>query len=109
MTGVGEQIRGHFRSAFNLSDEAIERLTETSRMALFEGLAALRASLDASDAFGAGRWAHSVKGTLLNAGLARMAEEVGGLEQALAHGEAGQARGRLDVLEDGLKAFLNGH
>jgi len=95
--------------AFSLSEEAIERLTETSRTALGEGLAALGASLDASDSGEAARWAHSVKGTLLNAGLAGLAEGIAAIEQGIARGETGEARSRLDAVEDGLRAFLNGH
>lgn len=78
-------------------------------MALGEGLALLRASLDASNASEAARWAHSVKGTLLNAGLAGLAEAIAAIEQGIVRGETGEARSRLDALEDGLRAFLNGH
>jgi hypothetical protein len=109
VTDVAELIRNHFRTAFNLPDEAIERLTETSRTALADGLASLRGALETSDVEEGARWAHSVKGTLLNAGLARMAEDVGAIERALFHSDVWAAGQRLDTLENGVSAFLNGH
>lgn len=109
MTDVAGRIRNHFRTAFNLPDEAIERLTETSRTALVEGFAALSISLEASDSKEAARWAHSMKGTLLNAGLARMAEEIGAIERGLLSGNAKEAGEKLEALQNGLRGFLNGH
>jgi len=109
VTDVAELIRNHFRTAFNLPDEAIERLTETSRTALAEGLASLRGSLETSDVEEGARWAHSLKGTLLNAGLIRLAEEIGAIEEVLLGGDAKEAGEKLDALLNGLRGSLNGH
>lgn len=109
MKDIAGRMREHFSSAFGLSDEAVEKLVETSRKSLGAGLGKLRRAVENSDASAVSHWAHSVKGNLLNAGLAELAAEAGWIEREATRGETGALLDRIRSLEEGLKAFLNGH
>lgn len=109
MSAVDGSIRRHFKAAFGLTDVAVERLVETSREALAQGLSALRHALDQSDSSEVSHWAHSVKGNLLNAGLPDLAAEAEGIERLAMRGDTMGGRAGVLRLDQALRPFLNGH
>ena len=106
MSEVERRIRAHFSEAFGLSEMSVEGLVTTSRKALGEGLDALARAVARDDAAEVERWAHSLKGNLLNAGLEELAQVATSLEFSAATGLKGGLEGRVDSLRQGLAAFL---
>lgn len=101
-------VRAHFTEAFGLPLEAADTLWQTGRQSLGEGLAALGRALEAGDIPAASHWAHSLKGNLLNMGLAELGELARSIEQAVqADAPAHQGPGAPGVTYVRLRAALD--
>ena len=103
-----QRVLAHFAQAYGLDGDAGAHLWRTGRHCLGQGLAALSRSLDAGDAPAAAHWAHSVKGDLLNMGLAELAGLARGIDEHARQGRldpcAQPLAGLLDALSDCLEA-----
>jgi HPt (histidine-containing phosphotransfer) domain-containing protein len=109
VNSVAGDIRRHFKAAFGLPDAAVDKLVETSRTALAQGLGSLRGALSRSDADEASHWAHSVKGNLLNAGLPHLAAQAEDIERLAMRGDTATSGPSMVRLDEALRLFLNGH
>lgn len=106
MAGLDDRVREHFRAAFGITGEAAERLLDTCRESLAEGVAALtRAAADA-DRERIAHWAHSLKGNLLNAGLDELAEAARRLEERAEREVGSSLAGEIESLHAALRPFL---
>ena len=81
-----QRVLAHFAQAYGLEGDAGAHLWRTGRQCLGQGLAELERALKAGDAPAAAHWAHSVKGDLLNMGLAELAGLARGIDEHARHG-----------------------
>lgn len=110
MRDLANRIRDHFMSAFGLPEAAASSLVASSRSSMSAGLGNLSRSLAASDAEGASHWAHSLKGNLLNSGLAEFAVLAAAIEELSMAGslDSEEVRENLACLKAALGGFIAG-
>ncbi|GFK94657.1 hypothetical protein NNJEOMEG_02504 [Fundidesulfovibrio magnetotacticus] len=101
-------MRERFRVAFGLPEESVDHLVATSRKAVAQGLARLAASCATGDRAALSHWSHSLKGSLLNAGLDDEALRARRIEELAASAPMDVLAGRVAILSLGLAAFLDG-
>ena len=101
-----EQVRTYLQTATLLKPEQIERILAAARLSITNNLALAAEALEQQDYQGLGRAAHTLKGTLLQCGLADWAEKAqeihsgvrAGQELPFAEMVAGLKRGMAPLL-----------
>ena len=110
MRDLADRIHGHFMSAFGLSEPAASSLVASSRASMSDGLVQLARALADSDAERVSHWAHSLKGNLLNSGLAEFAVLAASIEEQSVAGslDSEEIRENLACLKAALGGFISG-
>jgi len=93
------QIAAHIRSTTRLTDPQIERILTAARRSIADNLAKAKTALAAGDFPALGRAAHTLKGTLLQCGLADLAAKAAEIDQGV--------RAHSDLPFDDLLVILN--
>lgn len=101
------ELREHFRSAYNLSEEQIEVMLESSSSSLQKSFSMLYDLLgDSQDLKEITRIGHSLKGLLLNMGQERWAQIAREMEKSAAAGEQRGYRAMADAIYEGVREIL---
>ncbi|MEA1923755.1 MAG: ATP-binding protein [Pseudomonadota bacterium] len=102
-----EQVFQHFKKEYQLADEQVEHLIETSRKNLHENLVLLHKECEAESFVGIKKSAHALKGILLNMGLKIPVEYVVKIEQEALSENLADCRKLLAGLLDELQSFMH--
>ncbi len=103
---ISARVRDHLKTTYRLGHGEIEIFLKSSRKSVTENLDKARKCGEQGDSVGMKAVVHSIKGSLLNLGLAEFAEKAQVIELELEAGGMSTCRKQLNKLRHALSDFL---
>lgn len=104
-----QQIRNHLISAFCCKEDEAEELADLALQTVRDHLQKTKEALGAMDLDRIDLTLHNFKGSLLNMGLADMAQEIEDVEKAFVSFGVDEAKRRLAIFSAHCLTSLDGH
>jgi hypothetical protein len=99
-------IRRHLTDVLAFPEEAQDKVIQLARRNFKDGLEQLESAAEGRDCQNVSRLAHRLKGNLINAGLAWLAEAAGNAEEAGRHGNLEAVVGQVRAMKKALGGFV---